>query len=74
MQKIEKKVWKAVYKSVLSEINAVTENLTYLARQGGWFPARLTAGMKIKIQLTAEKWYGWLHSSIGNFNLIYASP
>ena len=47
MQKIKKKVWKAVYQSVLSEINAFTENLMYLARQGGWFAARLTAGMKI---------------------------
>ena len=47
MQKIEKKVLKAVYKSVLSEINAFTENLMYLARQGGWFATWLTAGMKI---------------------------
>ena len=42
-----KKVLKAVFKPVLSGINAFTENLTYLARQGGGFVTRLTAGMKI---------------------------
>ena len=47
MQKIQKNVWKAVFKSVLAGINAFIENLTYLARQGGGFATRLTAGMKI---------------------------
>ena len=59
MQKIEKKVGKAVFKPVLSDNNAFIENLMYLARQGGGFAARLTAGMKIlKVRLTTEKSYG----------------
>ena len=56
MQKIEKKVGKAVFKPVLSDNNAFIENLMYLARQGGGFAARLTAAWKF--------WrYGWLQRS-----------
>ena len=59
MQKIEKRSERVSFNPFFfffSETNALIENLTYLARQGGGFAARLTAGMKIqKIRLTAEK-------------------
>ena len=61
MQKIEKRSERVSFNLFFfffffSETNALIENLTYLARQGGGFAARLTAGMKIqKIRLTAEK-------------------